>query len=131
MSTLRPAVFETALARRNGAWLALWPALGFIVWGTHFLVIYCTAAVVCERGLAGLTFLGYPVPRITTALATAGALVILAAIIARASLGLRGGADPLREPRVFSHFLALMTALLSALAVLLNSVPAFTLPLCG
>ncbi len=79
--TGRRARSVTASIRANG---------GLIVWSAHFLVVYCSAALLCATGLAERTFLGFRPIVATTAFATVLALLLLAA------LALRPAGQPVR-----------------------------------
>lgn len=110
----------------GGAAHALRPALGLVVWGVHFGVIYAAHALACERGLAASRVLGLPFVQAIAAIATVGALGILL-LLAR---GLPVAADGGEEEPGFRQWLAAAACILAAIAIVFQAVPAFVLPAC-
>lgn len=115
----------------GGAFRALWPVTGLLIWGAHFGTLYAIHAVACERGLADARLLGLPfVPALASA-ATIAALLALA-LLARPALArlgipeLDGGEE---EPR-FRLWLALTASAAAGLAILFQTVPALVLAAC-
>ncbi|MBX9753074.1 MAG: hypothetical protein K5Q68_26035 [Roseococcus sp.] len=104
-------------------------AAGLAVWAGHFTVIYAVTALACERGLTGRMLLGLPLVPAMVGLATLLALALLGLVMRP---GLPGITDRAQETEPhFTRWFAAATALLSALAVLFQAVPAMLLPNCG
>ncbi len=91
-----------------------WLASGVVVWAAHFLVIYGFSALACARGFASA---------IQPVIAVAGvvAVALLAAIIAR------GWISRAR----FEHWLSAAIALLALVAVVYETLPAWTVEACA
>jgi multidrug efflux pump subunit AcrB len=107
-------------------------AAGLAVWGGHFTAIYAFTALACERGLIGRLILGLPAVPAMVGLATVLALLLLALLVRPAlsarQVGTREAAET--EPD-FTRWFAAATALLAALAVLFQALPALLLPGCA
>jgi hypothetical protein len=108
---------------------------GLIVWAAHFGLVYVANAIACERDLAGRTVLGLPLVPVLVLGASALALLVLGVIASGAERRLRR--SPAGEPgeeddeRRFLARLGLAVALVAALAILWQSVPALILRPCG
>ncbi|MCD6680577.1 MAG: hypothetical protein LT102_07970 [Burkholderiaceae bacterium] len=91
-----------------------WLASGIVVWAAHFLVIYGFTALACARGF---------VPAIQPVIAGAGvvAVALLASIIARGWM----------SRAHFEHWLSAAIALLALVAVVYETIPAWTLEACA
>lgn len=105
---------------------------GLVVWAGHFTLVYAVTALACERGTMDRSLWGLPWVQAVVGIATVLALVTLALLLRpalrepRASLTEGGEA----EPR-FTHWVAAVTASISALAVVFQAIPALLLPECG
>ncbi|HWQ13212.1 MAG TPA: hypothetical protein VNL77_10450 [Roseiflexaceae bacterium] len=104
-----------------------------VVWAVHFLAIYGVVALTCWAGLSRWTLLG---------LAGQAAVVLAATLVALALIGWAGwtaygawsAARADEEAPGWQAYAGRAGALLSglfALAVVLETVPAFVLPTCG
>jgi hypothetical protein len=128
---------EPAPARRGARLAGMSPLLGavagMLAWALHFTVAYGVTALACARGLADRTVLGLPLVTALVAGATALALAATAVVAARAARRLQGGLSGEAgedDPR-FTAWLGAAVALLAALAILWQTVPALVLRPCG
>jgi hypothetical protein len=106
---------------------------GLVVWAVHFGVVYGANAVACERGLEGRALLGHPLVPAVVLGATALALAAVALVGLRAWRRLEhglAGEEGEDEPR-FLVWLTAATALLSALAILWEGLPALFVRPCA
>ena len=104
---------------------------GLIVWSVHFLVVYPFNAIACARGFAGSEILGVDIVPLAILCVTIVALALIAAALfaatRRGSPATTGGDDSGR----FLRGLTLGVGLLSAVAVILETIPALMIPPCG
>lgn len=104
-----------------------------IVWAAHFGLIYMANAIACERALAAEELHGLPLVPLLVGGLTLVALLLVGVIGLRAWQRLPHGLSG-QEGEDDPHFLAWFTvavALLSALAIVWEAVPAFILQPCG
>ncbi|MFC7477231.1 hypothetical protein ACFQS7_22910 [Dankookia sp. GCM10030260] len=105
---------------------------GLVVWAGHFTAVYAVSALACERGLVADSLLGLPLVPALVGLATLLALALLALVLRPAladpEMALTEGGEA--EPR-FTRWFAASTAVLAALAVVFQAVPALLLSGCG
>lgn len=106
---------------------------GPLVWTVHFLVVYVLTAVSCAFGFASAEALG-PVSLVLIAVSAAALAAIggLGMVARRRLRRLAGG--PGRDPETgrqrFMAFAALLLCVLSAIAVVYETIPVFVLPPC-
>jgi hypothetical protein len=103
---------------------------GLTIWALRFAAAYAFTAIVCARGWdAPDGALG--VAPVGVALMSAAALAGCAAIAAHAVRRLRSApAAPSEEARRFVHYVAATVALLGALAIAWETLPALVVPAC-
>lgn len=105
---------------------------GLIIWSVHFLVIYPFNALACARGFTAVDVLGVGIVPFTILGVT---ILALAAIAASAFLAPanRGPANPNGNAanEKFLRGLAIGIALLSSLAIVLETIPVLMIPPCG
>ena len=101
---------------------------GLLAWSLHFGGIYVFAALVCAGRIAASGPFGLPSVPLFTVLATLGG----AGAVAWLMIGtLRHRAANEAEVDRFMAALTLLTGALALLAILWNTIPAFTAPACG
>lgn len=103
-----------------------------IVWAGHFMLVYFVQATLCWRGLERGTVLGLPAVPALVVSATALALAATLLIAARAWRRLHAGMssrDSEEQPQ-FTAWMSLAIALLAALAMVWETIPALFLPPC-
>lgn len=109
----------------------LWVLSGLIVWSVHFLIVYPFNALACARGFATARVFDVDVVPFTILCVTIAALVLIAAVL---SLSAREGMRTANEadaPGRFLQRLALGIGALSAVAIILETVPVMMIPPCG
>lgn len=92
---------------------ASWVAAGVLVWALHFAAIYGFTALACARGLAHV---------VPTAIGAASAIALVA-VVAIIVSGWRRRAH-------FEHRLSASLAALALLAIVYETIPAWTVPAC-
>lgn len=113
------------------------PILGaisaMIVWAAHFLIVYGAQATACARGGAGATLFGQPMVPALVLGSTALSLVVVGGIGLRAWRRLRSGLSGQEgeDKPQFTVWMTAAIALLAALAIVWEAVPAFILRPCG
>lgn len=106
---------------------------GMIIWAVHFLVVYVATAIVCARGLADRTLLGWPLAPALVLGATALALLAVGVVGLRAYRRLAhgfAGQDGEDDPQ-FTVWLTLAVALLAGISILWAAVPSLIVSACG
>ncbi len=106
---------------------------GLLVWAAHFGAVYVLNAIACERGLAGLRVLGLPLVPAGVLGLTAIALLAVGALALgpwrRLEHGLAGQEG--EDDESFLPWFTLAVALLAALAILWEAVPALIVAPCA
>jgi hypothetical protein len=103
---------------------------GLLLWAADFIVIYCTAAVVCAKGYEHVQLFGLPLVTLLTLVATLLAGVATGVLIRRALAQLRMPEDG-NGSESFIPYVALCVGGLGLLAILFNAVPALLIEGCG
>jgi len=105
---------------RSFARTALFITAGLLVWAADFLFIYVFAALACARGFDGASVLGIGVVPFASAVASAVALSLTAALVvaARRGSGRRGDGA-----RAFTVRAALAVSALALIAIALTGMP--------
>ncbi len=103
-----------------------------VAWAAHLLVIYGAQATACVAGLAETPVLGTALVPAMVLGATVLALAVVGWVGLRAWGRLPAGAAPRdgRDPSAFLARFTLAAALVSALAIVWETVPLFYLPFC-
>jgi hypothetical protein len=120
-------------ARLAGMSPILGAIAGMIAWAVHFTAAYGATALACAHGFADRTILGLPLVPALVAGATALALAVVAVVAVRAGRRLHGGlsGEAGEDDLQFTAWLSVAVALLAALAILWQTVPALVLRPCG
>lgn len=104
---------------------------GLIIWAVRFHAAYVVTGVLCARPSWHATTFGIDTIAllivILTALALAADGVLLRHALGRLSAGPAAGT----ENRRFVHYVAAVTAGLGGLAMVWETIPAFTIPICA
>jgi hypothetical protein len=102
-----------------------------LLWGAHFLFVYIFAALACARDFATVEALGIGIVPLVTAVVTIAALAGLTFFSALAWRGeLRNEQADSSTPRLL-RYLAGGLGIYSAVAILLQALPAILLPVCA
>lgn len=99
---------------------------GPLIWAVHFVAIYAFTGVVCARAGTIQAWLDMHV----ALWAIAGASVFALAAIAAINLGIRPR-DAAPDNHRFIRWMSITLGLLSAIAIVWETLPAFLVPVCG
>ena len=103
---------------------------GLVIWAVRFLAIYGLTGLACARGWADLAG-GFGVLQLIVLVTSAAAIAGCAALIWHAATNLRArAADGPEENAGFVHYVAGSVAALAALAIALEGLPFFLIPVC-
>ena len=102
---------------------------GLTIWGVRFLAIYSFMGLTCARGWADPSG-GFGTIQLVALIASLAALAGCAALIFRAASHLKARtADGVEENIGFIHYVADSAAALAALAIVLETLPFFLIPI--
>jgi amino acid transporter len=104
------------VAPRTALWFG--PGVALLAWALNFSVMYALATYWCGR-----TVLGW--------IATLGSAAIALVVLLRALRSTEASSDSERETRHLGRDVAIITALLALIAILLHGVAVLSLPACG
>jgi hypothetical protein len=99
---------------------------GPLIWAVHYLTVYSVHGIACARPAWHATWAGVPASQWLIVAASAVALLAMALIHVR----FRRRMPPLADAR-FLPWLAGALSLLSAVAVVWETIPVLWLPACG
>jgi hypothetical protein len=105
---------------------------GLIVWAVHFLVVYPFNALACARNFATFEILGIGILPVAIVIVTLLSLGLIGAALLAVTAG-RAFEQPEIEPSNgrFLRALTIGIGLLSAVAVIWETIPVFMVPPCG
>lgn len=102
---------------------------GFLIWAAHLLIVYVVEALACARGFADLRLLGLGVVPLTTAVATAAAVLAVGAILLATARPGGGGPDRF-SAAPFLRRLTAIVAGLSLVGILWDALPVLMVAPC-
>ena len=99
---------------------------GPLIWAAHFLAVYVYAGILCARPRWNVEWLGLSIAGWGTVAASVVALAAMAALLVFARA--RGVEH---DNRIFIRWISIGLSLLSAVAIIWETVPVFLVPACG
>ncbi|HWT29604.1 MAG TPA: hypothetical protein VN240_01100 [Propylenella sp.] len=103
---------------------------GLTIWGVRFLAIYSFMGLACARGWAA-PLGGFGAIQLVALVVSLAALAACLALIFRAASHVRARtANGVEENIRFIHYVAGSAAALAGLAIVLESLPFFLIPIC-
>jgi hypothetical protein len=105
---------------------------GLIIWAVHFLIVYPFNALACVYGLAAAEIVGIGIVPIIIVIVTVLSLALIGAALFAATAGRATEQPQIEAPNQrFLRFLTVGIGLLSAVAVIWETLPVFMIPPCG
>lgn len=119
------------MARRGFLPTFLYITAGLIVWALRFLFVYSFTGIACARGWAGDTVVGFPVVPLVIVAGTIVGVAVTSVVLLRSARGLRRRRSGNERLDGFIHGVAGLVSGLAMLAMIWETLPAFTIPICS